>query len=148
MAESNKTGGSMPRTRKTEVDALLTDIVGQGDLPAGEIGGENQRQLDPIESLIAEQQYNIPRKASATGEPPLTFQQTKEALTAMSEQIGDARRKKVVEEWFPKLLAESEELYGPDNLTTRFLRAAVTKDKAAMREVIKLMDQPYKPAEN
>jgi hypothetical protein len=131
-------------TKRIRPDESLVDIVGTNEL-GGEIGGR-ETPIDPIGALILETQFGIRPKASASADhQPLSLEETKKALTAMSEQLADVRRKTIVEEVFPKLLAESEELYGEDNLTTRFLRAAVTKDKAAMREVIKLMDRPYVP---
>jgi hypothetical protein len=139
------------------MDPLTRAMLNIGDEPdGGELSGTPTQLPDALQRLDDLQLFGVtaPRDVPAPDAPvkkALTLSETKAALSAMADQVSDVRRRKIVEDVFPTMLASSEELYG-ETLTTRFLRAAVNKDKAAMRAVVAEMDKPFvlepEPQEN
>jgi hypothetical protein len=132
------------------MDPLLRAALNiETDEPSTGMSGTSEPMPDILERLDNLQQFgvDVPRvvPTPVKKSSPLSLEQTKESLKNMADQLGDARRKKVFEQFFPKMLASSNELYGEDCLTSRFLRCAIEKDKAGMREVVKLLDAPFVP---
>jgi hypothetical protein len=128
-------------------DEELVDLIGVNDIVAGAVGGDDQPQRDPIASLISEAQFGLPRAPDGREtRKSLTIAETREALEAMGKQLHSERHEKLLKTVYPEMLERSDELFGDDSLTSKFLRAAISKDKQQIKEFAELF-KTHKPGE-
>jgi hypothetical protein len=130
--------------KKIRPDEELVDLIGVNDIVAGAVGGDDQPQRDPIADLIQEAQFGLPR--ATDGRETLTIDETREALEAMGKQLHSERHEKLLKTVYPEMLERSDDLFGEESLTSKFLRAAITKDKQQIKEFAELF-KTHKPGE-
>ena len=123
--------------RASNVDPLLSEIVGQPDEPTPPAPA-----TDDFLTELEERRVHGTSAAQRGGQKALSLDEVRTSLKTMREKIGDPRYERVVKEIFPKLLKSAEIFLPEDSVTTKFLRAAVTKDKAGMQEAIRILDAP------
>ena len=130
--------------KKIRPDEELVDLIGVNDIVAGAVGGDDQPQRDPIADLIQEAQFGLPR--ATDGRETLTIDETREALEAMGKQLHSERHEKLLKTVYTEMLERSDDLFGEESLTSKFLRAAITKDKQQIKEFAELF-KTHKPGE-